>query len=195
MFTVFTLGRICNQKNPVLFNKIAEAMPDIHFIWIGDGELRNELSASNIEISGWMNRKEALKKALAADMFILTSLWEGLPMSLLEAMYMKKPCVVSDVIGNHDVIHNGNNGFVCNAVSEFVASIRIVKDGKVDDLVDAAYHDILHIYNTAIMAEKYNSIYLNSLRNLGGGSNSFQDLLKKLCSNLNENRISIVYYL
>ena len=50
---------------------------------------------------------------MSADVFLLTSLWEGLPVSLLEAMYMKKPCVVSDVIGNHDVIENGRNGFIC----------------------------------------------------------------------------------
>ena len=45
--------------------------------------------------------------------------WEDLPISLLEAMYMKILCVVSDVIGNHDVIQNEKNGFVygLNALS------------------------------------------------------------------------------
>ena len=42
-FTVFTLGRICYQKNPALFNQIAEKMPEICFLWIGEGELREEL--------------------------------------------------------------------------------------------------------------------------------------------------------
>ena len=55
-FTVFTLGRICYQKNPTLFNAIAENMPDVHFLWIGDGELRDELKSSNIEITGWVDR-------------------------------------------------------------------------------------------------------------------------------------------
>ena len=58
-FTVFTLGRICYQKNPAQFNKIAEAMPDIKFMWIGDGDLRSELSAPNIEITGWVDRETA----------------------------------------------------------------------------------------------------------------------------------------
>lgn len=51
-FTVFTLGRICYQKNPTLFNTIAELLPDVRFVWIGDGELREELKSKNIEISG-----------------------------------------------------------------------------------------------------------------------------------------------
>lgn len=38
-FTVYTLGRICYQKNPTLFNEIAESLPDAKFVWIGDGEL------------------------------------------------------------------------------------------------------------------------------------------------------------
>lgn len=54
-FTVFTLGRICYQKNPTLFNTIAELLPDVRFVWIGDGELREELKSKNIEISGWVD--------------------------------------------------------------------------------------------------------------------------------------------
>ena len=92
-FTVFTLGRICYQKDPTLFNEIAKQLSDIRFIWIGDGELRNELNSSNIEVTGWVDRMKAIKYAVNADVFILPSRWEGLPISLLEAMYMKKICV------------------------------------------------------------------------------------------------------
>ena len=42
-FTVFTLGRICYQKNPTLFNEIAEKLPDIRFVWSGAGGLRKVL--------------------------------------------------------------------------------------------------------------------------------------------------------
>ena len=107
-FTVFTLGRICYQKNPAQFNAIALAMPNIRFLWIGDGELRSTLTAPNITITGWAERKDALKYSASGDVFVLTSLWEGLPISLLEAMYMKKVCIVSNIIGNRDVIHGKN---------------------------------------------------------------------------------------
>lgn len=155
-FTVYTLGRICYQKNPKLFNEIALRMPDTHFLWIGDGDLRNELSAKNIEITGWLDRREALKKAINGDVFLLTSLWEGLPISLLEAMYMKKLCVVNDVIGNHDVIHNGKNGFVCRTVDDFVDAVN--REGS-KQLEVEAYAEILDEYNTEIMGYKYGKIY------------------------------------
>ncbi len=164
-FTVFTLGRICYQKNPALFNKIALAMPDVRFLWIGDGELRSELTAPNITITGWTERKEALKYSTAGDVFVLTSLWEGLPISLLEAMYMRKVCIVSNVIGNRDVIKHGTNGFVCNSVDEYVRAIKCAKNNDMSQLVEVAYQEILKCYNTKTMAEQYNKIYVAKLNN------------------------------
>lgn len=165
LFTVFTLGRICYQKNPVLFNQIALAMPMVKFLWIGDGELRNELTAKNIEVTGWCKREDALKHSLRADVFLLTSLWEGLPISLLESMYMKKLCVVNDVIGNRDVIHNGENGFVCDDVDSFVKAIKSAEDREnyIEQYIERAYNDVLKKYNTAIMAEQYSRIYMKEL--------------------------------
>lgn len=156
VFTVYTLGRICYQKNPVLFNQIAQALPNIQFLWIGDGELRNELTSPNITITGWLDRHKALQVAKNADIFLLTSLWEGLPISLLESMYMKKLCVVNDVIGNHDVIHNGENGFVCRTVDEFK---RAIETKNVEKLIDRAYEDVKEKYNNIVMAKQYEDIY------------------------------------
>lgn len=157
-FTVFTLGRICYQKNPELYNNIAKKFPNVQFTWIGDGELREELDSPNIKITGWVNREKAIEYAVNADVFLLTSRWEGLPISLLESMYMKKICIVSNVIGNRDVISNGKNGFVCNDSSEFEEAIREAKEGK-EILKEQAYKDIVHIYNTKVMAENYGRIY------------------------------------
>ena len=153
-FTVFTSGRICYQKNPKLFNEIALAMPETRFLWIGDGELRKELSAPNIEITGWVDRDRVIKESVNGDVFLLTSLWEGLPMSLLESMYMGKLCVVNDVIGNRDVIDNGRNGFICRTVDEFVNGINGNRDLGV-----VAREDVIKEYNTKVMAEKYSQIY------------------------------------
>lgn len=159
-FTVFTLGRICYQKNPTLFNAVAAQMPNVHFLWIGDGELKGDLGAFNIEITGWVKRTEAMKRSYNADVFLLTSLWEGLPISLLEAMYMKKLCVVNDVIGNHDVIHNGENGFVCKNTDEFVVAIqKAIQRRDTDRLISTAFEDIKSQYNTVMMAEEYAKIY------------------------------------
>lgn len=161
-FTVFTLGRICYQKNPTLFNEIAEKLPNVRFIWIGDGELREKLKSPNIVITGWVERSTAIKYAVNADIFILPSRWEGLPISLLEAMYMKKICVVSDVIGNRDVIDNGKNGFVCSDADQFVEVIHEAQSAP-KELREQAYKDILTVYNTKVMAKQYSEKYREAL--------------------------------
>lgn len=163
-FTVFTLGRICYQKNPTLFNEVAEKLPEVRFVWIGDGELRDALRSKNIETTGWADRATAIRYAVNADVFLLTSRWEGLPISLLEAMYMKKTCVVSSVIGNRDVIHSGKNGFVCTKAEEFAEAIRTCQLGT-DNLTNQAYQDILNIYNTKIMAKRYSTVYKDAMLN------------------------------
>ena len=163
-YTVFTIGRICGQKNPELFNRIALAMPETRFLWIGDGELRDVLNAPNIEVTGWVSRREVLLLASRADCFLLPSLWEGLPISLLEAMYLGKPCVVSDVVGNRDVIRNGENGFVCHKLEQYVAAIRkTTQDEVADSLARAALRDIEDEYNITVMARRYKAVYERAL--------------------------------
>lgn len=158
---IATLGRISLQKNPTLFNKIAMAFPNLEFLWIGDGELRDKLTASNIKITGWVDNKTALKYLLSADIFILTSLWEGLPMALLEAMYMRKICIVSNVIGNRDVIHNGKNGYICDNLNDFINNIKkaLLNKSIPTVLVKNAHEEILTHYNSEVMAKNYASIY------------------------------------
>ena len=162
-FTVFTLGRICYQKNPTLFNQVAERLPDVKFVWIGDGELREDLKSKNITITGWADRATAISHAVNADVFILTSRWEGLPISLLEAMYMKKVCVVSNVIGNKDVIHNGENGFICTKADEFVKVIQDIQKMDTKEITDQASEDIENIYNTQVMAQNYSKLYMKGM--------------------------------
>lgn len=162
---IATIGRISLQKNPKLFNKIAEVFPNLKFTWIGDGDLRSELTSSNIKITGWVDNRKAIKYLNDSDIFVLTSLWEGLPMALLEAMYIKKLCIVSDVVGNRDVIYDDNNGYVCNTKEQFIDRINNVTINDIsENIVEEAHNDILNCYNSQVMAENYKKIYESKLK-------------------------------
>ena len=82
---------------------------NLQFIWCGDGELRAELTSPNIKCTGWMERKELEIYLANADIYLSTSLWEGMPLSVLEAMSIGLPVVLSDCVGNRDLVEN--NGF------------------------------------------------------------------------------------
>ncbi len=158
-FTVFSLGRICKQKRPELFNRIAELIPEARFLWIGDGELREQLTAPNIEVTGWKPRHEALAIAKGADAFILCSYGEAIAMSVLENMYIKKLCLVSNTMGNKSVIRDGENGYVCDTPEEYAARIRGAMKVFPKELPEAAYADVLKTYNTDTMKEKFVRFY------------------------------------
>ena len=158
---ICTVGRICYQKNPVVFNEIAKKFPNINFTWIGDGEMRDVLTAPNITITGWIQRDNAVEKLKEADIFLLPSLWEGLPISLLEAMYAGKLVIVNPVIGNKDVVHHGENGFFAETPDEYATIINNVINGKynVEEIVNTAYDEIIRKYNTNVMSHKYIKLY------------------------------------
>ncbi|MBE5925445.1 MAG: glycosyltransferase family 4 protein [Lachnospiraceae bacterium] len=160
---ICTVGRICYQKNPWVFNQVAKNLPDINFMWIGDGEMRDTITAPNITVTGWIPRDEAIEKLNTADIFLLPSLWEGLPISLLEAMYAGKPAIVSPVIGNKDVIRHGANGFFASTPLEYITIINNIINGKYDieKIVSTAYNEILKEYNTSVMSSKYAILYRN----------------------------------
>ncbi len=158
-FTVFTLGRACVQKQPFLFNKIAGLVPEAQFIWIGNGELENELTASNIKVTGWKPRKEALAMAKGADAFVLCSLGEAIAMSLIENMYIKKLILVSNTMGNKSVINDGINGYICDTAEEYAARIKEAMMEFPKELPERAYQDVLDIYNTEAMKKKYIEFY------------------------------------
>lgn len=162
---VYISGRITAARSPVLFNQIAQQCPSMQFVWIGDGECRNLLTADNIYVTGWVSRQDGLGMASMADVFLLPSLWEGLSISLLEAMYLKKLCVVSDIAQNCAVITQGVTGCVCHAPEDYVRVLNEVNDSgqvegiQVSSMVEHARQRILEGYTRESMAKGYMDIY------------------------------------
>lgn len=122
---IISVGRLSIQKNPKLFNDIALEFidnPNIQFIWCGDGELKSELISPNIKCTGWIERRTLENYLANADIYLSTSLWEGLPLSVLEAMSIGLPLVLSDCVGNRDLVKN--NGFLYSNRFEAVTYIN-----------------------------------------------------------------------
>lgn len=157
-FTVYTAGRIGPQKNPELFNSIAESCPDIRFIWMGEGEGGKYLTSPNIIVTGLLDRNKLIEMAVNCDCYISCSLWEGLPVALLEAMYLKKACIVSNVIGNKDLIEDGVTGYIANIKNDYVESIYRVKRNS-SQFSENAHGVIVKEYNMKSMCENYRAIY------------------------------------
>jgi len=163
---VATTGRISVQKNPKLFNEIAGYFlndRNIKFIWFGDGELRYELSSPNIIITGWLTKDDVMDKINKIDIYLSTSLWEGLPLSVLEAMAMSKPLLLSNCVGNRDLIHG--NGYLYNNIDEAVAKLnKLIKN---DNLRIENSKKSRKLIEVKFTLDNMVKIYLQKYKNIG----------------------------
>jgi glycosyltransferase involved in cell wall biosynthesis len=118
---VAIIGRITQIKNHALFFRIAYEVlrltDRVHFLVIGDGELRQHYEAETrrlkiahqVSFTGFITDLKLIYGSV--DMVVLTSLNEGTPVSLLEAMACQKIVLTTKVGGVSDFIENGINGF------------------------------------------------------------------------------------
>lgn len=114
------VGRLVPAKGlSYLFSaveKIQEKHNNIAILIVGDGAQRNELEcmAQDLKVrtifAGW--QRDVLPYYALMDIFVLPSLFEGLPNVLLEAMAMETAVIATNVGGNPDVLANGENGFL-----------------------------------------------------------------------------------
>jgi len=122
------LGRLHPQKNWPLFLKVAERFAATEFIIAGTGpeEARlHALAGANVRFAGFRNPLEVLA---AADVFLLTSDYEGMPMTLLEAMACGVPPVVSAVDGCRDILGDGTGGLLAahGDAADFEAKLGVL---------------------------------------------------------------------
>lgn len=110
------------QKAPLDFvrvaAKVAAKRPDTQFLFVGDGGLREAMEAEiarldlakSFRLAGWRRDVPAIMHCL--DVFVLTSLWEGLPRVYLEALASGVPVVGTRVDGAAEAVRDGINGYL-----------------------------------------------------------------------------------
>lgn len=140
---ITTIGPFKPQKNLSDFinaaKQISEKFRNCKFLIIGDGEQKSYLEKlinesmlqDKVKILGW--RRDIPEILAVSDIFILTSLWEGLPRSVLEAMSSGLPVIANEVDGVEEVIRNNENGFLTKPfeiekTSEY--AVKLLNDDK-----------------------------------------------------------------
>lgn len=114
------VARFTGHKQPLVllkaFEKALHQNGDLYLLMVGDGD-EKAAALEFVKKAGIENRvifqnfrQDVPDVLAAADIFILPSLWEGLPIGLLEAMSMGKAIIASNVDGTTDIIENNSNG-------------------------------------------------------------------------------------
>jgi glycosyltransferase involved in cell wall biosynthesis len=134
---VGTVACLKPQKAPLDFVEAAAAAlradPRLRFVVAGDGELRGAVEArardlglgERFRLLGWRRDVPALLSAL--DLFVLTSLFEGLPRAVLQAMVAGVPVVATAVGGTPEVVRDGETGLLVPPGDPAAAAAAIVR--------------------------------------------------------------------
>jgi glycosyltransferase involved in cell wall biosynthesis len=115
---VLTVARLDKQKGHITLLEAAAQIQEAVFVLVGDGPERTSLQAicqslglgERVIFAGF--RSDIPNWLAHCDLFVLPSLYEGLPLSILEAMAAGKPVIASAIPGNDELIVHGESGWL-----------------------------------------------------------------------------------
>ncbi len=119
---IVMVGRLDKQKAPNIlidaFNQVIKKCPKTLLLLVGDGELRENLQeqvlklgiSQNVKFLG--SREDVPEILKIADIFALSSLWEGLGRAMTEAMLVGKPVIVPNIYGIPEIVHHNETGLL-----------------------------------------------------------------------------------
>lgn len=139
---ICTVGRPSFQKNIELMIKVLQEVNKTkctHLVIMGVGYHSDKLSIvqklikelnleSKVTLLNWTSRENVFNIIKGSKLYVSTARYEGLPYSVIEALALSKPCVVSNCDGNRDLITNDYNGFVIDNenIEEFSKKIKLL---------------------------------------------------------------------
>lgn len=172
-FIVGGIGRLTYQKNFELFLNIAAQIQNAFFVIGGTGEDEAALRAQvarlgfgeRVKFLGYVGDMPSLWPAL--DCLLLTSRYEGLPITILEAMACGVPIVASNLDGMREILRDGENASLLppGEVEPFVNAVRdlIDRPAEASRLSGAALATVRADYSASRMARDVEAIYLRYL--------------------------------
>ena len=178
-----TVGRIVAAKGYEYLLEalviVRRAYPDARWIAIGDGDQRADLSdracvAGLSDAVVWAGRRSDIDDLLCAmDVWVMSSVREGLPVALLEAMAVGRPIVATDVGGIPEAVRDGREGLIVPAGDPGAlarAIGRLLGDpAEGQRLGRAARARAESDYSIATVAGRIERVYVEELARIAGG--------------------------
>ena len=168
---IINVARFSEQKNHKrlidAFSMLVNAGIRCKLILIGDGELKSEIEQyvmnKNISqhVSFLGHQKNPHIFLSEADVFVLSSNYEGVPMTLLEAMGTGLPIISTKVGGIENILTDRKDAFLvpCDSVSIFNSLITLYNSEYLREKIGSAAYTSSIIYSSSTMAENYLSLY------------------------------------
>jgi len=163
----FTMAKNLLATFPKLI-AIVKKYPQVSFTFYGDGELFSQCKAmvedsqtsEQIILKGWVETPQRLLTDY--DAFFLNSLWEGLSISILEAMSIGLPIICSDIKGNNELVDN-TNGWLVDATDDISIEkiiIEILSDMSCLQIKgNASRQKVIEQFSLQATVQAYREVY------------------------------------
>ena len=169
-----TVARLHRQKGILYLLRAAKEIhgrhPEATIVVVGGGPLEESLRRQAAKLELGRNflmlgeRTDAREILSLFDIFVLPSLWEGLPLVLIEAAALGKPMIATDIDGVREVIRNGENGILVpprDPAKLAESVIRLIEDPSLATKLGVnAEKEIPHLFPLSRMVEKTQQLYL-----------------------------------
>lgn len=171
-FIVGSVGRLAEQKGYIYLIRaiplIIKENPNVQFIIIGGGKLRNFLysEAQKLNVTDYLQLKGQIENVYSYlkqfDVFVSTSLWEGFPTTILEAAAARVPIIATDIPGNREFILDEVNGWLVppadsNSLAKII--VRSMKSPKLRKEFSISAAKKVNQFSMKEVAEQYNHLY------------------------------------
>jgi glycosyltransferase involved in cell wall biosynthesis len=161
-FVVVWLGRFTQVKRPDLVAEVAKKLPHLVFVMAGDGELRGIVSSGAPENLRLVGVQNAAEMWAIADLALLTSDSEGMPLSMIEAQMSGVPVVATDVGSVSEIVEDGVTGILSEVDADQITSkiVELVENSsKLEKMSKAAKARAGSLFTREVMVEKHLKVY------------------------------------
>lgn len=176
--TITNIARLSTQKAQHILIQAAKIVLDRHphtrFLIVGQGELEPQLKhlaselgvAHNVVFTGV--RRDVPVVLAETDVFVLSSFWEGLPLTAIEAMAAARPVVLTDVGGNRELVQSGQQGLLVpandiQALADALCAV-VEDDAHRHAMGRAGRERVRHDFSITTITAQYEALYESLMR-------------------------------
>jgi glycosyltransferase involved in cell wall biosynthesis len=175
-FVVGAVARFTEQKGLAYFIQAAAKVieknkyPNVYFLVVGYGKMESDLRTlvGNLKINSrvFISSARDIKEILPTlDIFVISSLWEGQPIAMLEAMATGKAVVATKVGGIPEIMVNGHNGILVEPKdSDSLANgiIKLLEDDELRKKVGVVAKETVQMYSLPVYIRKLEKYFIDA---------------------------------
>lgn len=174
------VGRLTEQKGQLLLveaaRQLVERGTDFELVLAGDGNMRKSIEdligryklQNKVSITGWVSSERVREEILASRALVLPSFAEGLPVVIMEAMFLGRPVISTFVAGIPELVEPGRHGWLIpagdiEALTQAIQGCLDTSVAQLNEMGQAARVSVIQRHDVEIEASKLSALFNDTI--------------------------------